>query len=937
MRRSFGKWFFLMGLLLVQGIFLVRVASVQASPGGLGTPGVGSINQQINYQAKLSDASGVAVADGTYNIKFSLYTQSSGGSAIWTASGTTGVPTAIPVTVSNGLFTVLLGDTSAAGGRQNAFTSTTDWNAGTLYLGVTVGTDSEMTPRKAIGAVPQAMNAMQLQGMSASGTSPNTSLFFIDRRDGGTSGGAARSALDVRTQGADPTNDYIVRFLQPTSNESSYVSIRNDGFMQSRNIRATISAAGAALWGDNNSIATNAWGGHMSTLLVGTGTTASFVNGADQFASIMRYSGSAKNALCLDDTDTVGTCAYLAGASLIADGTINANQFDLAERYSVTGEAEPGDLVSIDRAQPMFVKKSAGVAYDNDVIGIVTTHPGFLLGSASGTGIALAGRVPTKVSAMNGAIATGDLLTSSPIPGVAMKAAAAGHVIGYALQPASTTSTIEVFVHVGYDPGAGASIDDHGATLNGGLLVNATTTATTGNQNVGSCGLTIRGSAWDGTRAVNKDFVLGTNVVTGSSTFNVSAGTSTLLSLNELGSLNIKNDLLLGGRFFPATRSGVQTDKYVFLDDSGVASSTYIATNADGWQADDSYDFAERYYSPDALEAGDLVVISQRGQFHVQRTMKAGDVPIGIVSTRPGFVAGAPAPSTFPIALAGRVPTKVSAINGPIAVGDPLTASSLPGVAVKALQAGPIVGYALEAYSSPTLGNIEVFVNAGWWGGSPIAALTPPPAQTRLVPMFATNTAPVTPSHEGVARILAGATKVSVAHASLGTFPLIQVTPYGKVDTQWWTDHSTDHGFEIFLKEPLGYDVTFSWRAEAMLPTNDQLFLSDGTVGKWDIHSGEPIFADTSTPPPTPTSTTTGTTSTSTSTSTTPTAVIPTSTSTTDGTTTSTDSLISAATSTEVTPPSTTSATTTTESVTTSSTDSSTITSDTSTTTAITN
>ena len=56
-----------------------------------------------------------------------------------------------------------------------------------------------------------------------------------------------------------------------------------------------------------------------------------------------------------------------------------------------------------------------------------------------------------------------------------------------------------------------------------------------------------------------------------------------------------------------------------------------------------------------------------------------------------------------PVALVGRVPVKISLENGTIAVGDPLTsASSTPGMAMKATRAGKILGYALEA--SPPAG-----------------------------------------------------------------------------------------------------------------------------------------------------------------------------------------------------------------------------------------
>ncbi len=98
---------------------------------------------------------------------------------------------------------------------------------------------------------------------------------------------------------------------------------------------------------------------------------------------------------------------------------------------------EPGDVVSIDPALNAGVRKSQA-AYEQGVLGIVSTRPALLMGGADSEGItkvpvALAGRVPVKVSTENGPIRPGDFLTSGSIPGVAMKSTKAGPVIGQAL------------------------------------------------------------------------------------------------------------------------------------------------------------------------------------------------------------------------------------------------------------------------------------------------------------------------------------------------------------------------------------------------------------------------------------------------------------------------------------------------------------------------
>jgi hypothetical protein len=811
------------------------------------------INQQINYQGKLMDASGSVVADGTYQMALSLYNSSSFGAVpFWTASGTNPAHTKIPVTVSNGLFTVMLGDTSSDGGRQNPLSSL-DWNNDTIYLGITIGSDDEMTPRKRIGAVPQAFNAAQLQGMSASGTALSGHTLFTIYQTDASLPAAPRSALDVRTEGASVLKDYIARFYYASTTEK--FAIRNDGYVTAVKLAAQTSTTGATISGMNfgEKVLGNTWGGAFNRLLVGSISPDS-ATGTLDMASVFRYEGSHENGICIDNSDTNAKCRFRAGSSLISEGTINASDFDLAEQYHVTGGATPGDLLVADPENPLFVRRSSGALTGERLVGIASTKPGLLLGDLSdGVDVALAGRVPTRVSAVNGAIAIGDALTASPFEGVAMKATAPGQIVGYALEPATATGTIEVFVKVGYDAGSFLRAEGKGALAEGTIILNSTNTATADAQTADSWGITLRGSVWDGLQALKKDFTLFNQSATdGHSAFSLKMGTSTLWSVDERGSMRTAGDLFLGGRFFPATRSGQQSDKYIFLDDTGPASSTYIATNADGWQANTSYDFAERYASSEALEPGDVVILSQQGQVQVERSKKAGDVPVGIVSTRPGFVAGAPVAGTFPIALAGRVPTRVAALTGQINVGDPLAPSNVPGVAVKAIQAGPIVGYALESYSSANIGKIEVYVSAGWWGGSAIVMNESKLEKVGLTtPVIATTTASTPKSYQGVARILAGATKVKVTHPTLGTFPLIQVTPYGKVDTQWWTDNSSDHGFEILLKEPLTQDVTFSWRAEEMLPADDRLFLSNDQTVRWDIHTGQPIIPSVQTQPQT--------------------------------------------------------------------------------------
>ena len=94
----------------------------------------------------------------------------------------------------------------------------------------------------------------------------------------------------------------------------------------------------------------------------------------------------------------------------------------------------------IDPDHPGQLKPSS-IAYDPLVAGIVSgagnLQPGVTLSDQEGVPIALAGRVYVKAEAFSGAIHPGDLLTTSSMPGLAMKASdrllAQGAIIGKAM------------------------------------------------------------------------------------------------------------------------------------------------------------------------------------------------------------------------------------------------------------------------------------------------------------------------------------------------------------------------------------------------------------------------------------------------------------------------------------------------------------------------
>ncbi|MBI2054609.1 MAG: hypothetical protein HYT39_00725 [Candidatus Sungbacteria bacterium] len=139
-------------------------------------------------------------------------------------------------------------------------------------------------------------------------------------------------------------------------------------------------------------------------------------------------------------------------------------------------------------------------------------------------------------------------------------------------------------------------------------------------------------------------------------------------------------------------------------DGSCTASTSGGAISANRYNTG-SADIAENYFSNSLLEKGDIV--STKGGLMVDKAENSTDPIIGVVSTKPGIVLGededvtVPGASAYPIALAGRVPVKVSDENGTIKIGDKLQLSSLTGIGMKYLASSTgvtVIGVALEDF-----------------------------------------------------------------------------------------------------------------------------------------------------------------------------------------------------------------------------------------------
>ena len=309
-----------------------------------------------------------------------------------------------------------------------------------------------------------------------------------------------------------------------------------------------------------------------------------------------------------------------------------------------------------------------------------------------------------------------------------------------------------------------------------------------------------------------------------------------------------------------ATACPAQAAGRLYVDTTGTAA---------GDDPGDVFDIAEYFPATEAVEPGDVLIADSNQAKAVKRSSESyqGSL-IGIVSTTPAatidegfFSIGANKfdPTHPYVALAGRVPTKVSTENGPIFIGDPLTSSSSPGVAMRADKSGPIVGKALEPFDGAQgdIGRIMVFVSVGWFvqpvtsDQSPVTSnLTSIDVQTltagtinaqvlfvgdRKISMtkdgslkiegnveitgsliagkISTDELVVSEKSSGSANIKAGAEQVTVDNVLVKETSKVLVTfttDYSPA-TRYYVTKELGKSFTLHLDQPVQTEATFNW------------------------------------------------------------------------------------------------------------------------------
>ncbi len=325
---------------------------------------------------------------------------------------------------------------------------------------------------------------------------PNEFVGQIVEITGGTGVGQTRrvisNTVDTLTVSpawsTTPTGaDFAIEpeFLYGSSNNVTSVGATTEPFMgvtQSLYVGTDEGSDGGGVTvfgGFGNSFISDVYHGDTEKLdnggLEWTGTDYDDIQSIDIKSGVLIIGSGAGTWVEMPDRDIQQSLDFLAGninlirAELIADsmqasglefGAVGSA--DLAEYYYSNSVLEPGDVVAIQPDQPAGIDKSTK-RYQKNLLGVVSTAPALTIGAVAENSyaIALAGRIPVKITNENGEVHAGDMLTSASRPGYAMKATTAGSVLGRVINEPDAMNSCDVALpaieeSVGDGPGVDA-------------------------------------------------------------------------------------------------------------------------------------------------------------------------------------------------------------------------------------------------------------------------------------------------------------------------------------------------------------------------------------------------------------------------------------------------------------------------------------------------
>ncbi|MEX0621938.1 MAG: hypothetical protein WD187_03020 [Candidatus Woykebacteria bacterium] len=673
----------------------------------------------LSFQGRLTDSSGDPVTSAT-DVVFKIYDARTGGTLLWTSKTWSVTPD------SNGIFSVCLGgqdttdDCLLNGVADTAIPSTLFSENAALYLGVTAGSDSEMTPRQRIASVSYALNSDTLDGFHGSQSPGANQVPVLDGSGNLAFAGAA--TISTGSSGA-----------LTLDSASGTVGLGSGDLFLTTGQTSTFTSSTSLITADN-------------VFVIGA-STGTFVQMDAQ-------------SLPIHTGDITGAGKLIGVRSLFDDIAGNTSRRTLASVRNFESS-----LTTISYAQAgITITNYAGLwIIDPEMDGgandtIITNPYGIYIedfstsegGTFTNTPRAIYQAGTDDYNILAGQTRIGG--TSDPASGIELDVTGDANVSGSYYQGGTQ----------GITANCGASEFLQDPTVSGGIVTAGTCASAGGSGESFFSFLTSTktgaGYQFSATGQVNSnstDFTpnntdgsvqanfAGYVFVTATVNFESYDDSTTVTAVEVNGSVVAQDRLSYSNDETDIINYISQTVTWAGAVADGDDISVDIPTlsgatvNNDGTAGEQAgtlvvqkirtgADVAEMYPTADpTLNAGDVVSIDPSLRGGVKKSDKQYDSQVlGVVSTLPSLVIGSPigtgsGPHHTAVALTGRVPVKVSGENGPIEPGDLLTSSSTPGVGMKATRAGYVIGRALTSLSCPGVNTSEVDRTVSPDGGNP--------------------------------------------------------------------------------------------------------------------------------------------------------------------------------------------------------------------------
>ena len=414
----------------MKSFFMILLALLIIIPSQSGA----QIPRTLSYQGVLTDSNGEPKPDDQYIFTFRLYDLENGGSPIWEEKEKT-------LSVKAGLFSTTLGDPTPFGPSVKFDKQ--------YWLGIKVKREGEqeeqLSPRIPLTSVAYSMNSMRADTAMVSIVSVGDTTWQkngsdIYRQTGNVGIGTTSPATRLHVVGGSDAS---------LSNGSGFMLIGSESDL---NLVIDHNEIIARNNGASSKLHLNRGSGNVvvDVLEIKGGNDASLSNGS----GFMLIGSESDLNLVIDNNEIIarnnGVPSKLhlnrGSDNVVVDVLEITGGSDLAEPFEISDNSElaPGTVVVIDPENPGQLKQ-ATEPYDKKVAGVISgaggINPGLTLAQEGlldrGQHVALTGKVYALASACSGAIEPGDLLTTSDLPGYAMKATDAlrrqGAVIGKAM------------------------------------------------------------------------------------------------------------------------------------------------------------------------------------------------------------------------------------------------------------------------------------------------------------------------------------------------------------------------------------------------------------------------------------------------------------------------------------------------------------------------